>query len=430
MIRLPFRLKEFDPRITWASSRAQAVWEPRIATVSQLWQEVEYEAVKTGVKRSVLQVVPSGSLAARVARAAGDGLVAVPLAQVAQSASYASGPVKGPLTAYKVAITTYADAAAWAQAWAGQENDQIGQLLGYPDCCRAFFQRVWVEEKWFDTTVPQALHTYGDNKDAWCNVLWRWLGVRAVSHLPCGFWCDHTHQIGKQMVQVFREMHGTGAEWLEEILHWPVRYTSLHGLAEITTPILRMCVATDALAEKMTVDYKGPRYPDEGAQGGFPHKRTSQVHDVVNTPLKVNIGQSRQDPTHNGFQSREAQNEAHDRVLSVLPLQLYRTIVDLGCGNGALARKIPATRRVGVEQDVARAAVAQAQLDQVYIGDCQDRLWVNTLIAGEQPDLIIAQQDRNPPETLPANIAVLSYSYEAGKEMAIIRPKATFMPTG
>ena len=54
------------------------------------------------------------------------------------------------------------------------------------------------------------------------NILWRWMGVRAVPHLPCRSDCAATIELADQMLAVGRE-GGFGAEvdWLLEILSWP-----------------------------------------------------------------------------------------------------------------------------------------------------------------------------------------------------------------
>jgi hypothetical protein len=43
------------------------------------------------------------------------------------------------------------------------DDRTIGRLLGYPDCCREFFKRVWVDEGMVDTTWPVAVATAGAN---------------------------------------------------------------------------------------------------------------------------------------------------------------------------------------------------------------------------------------------------------------------------
>jgi len=102
---------------------------------------------------------------------------------------------------------------------------------------------------------------------------------------------------------------------------------------------------------------------------------------------------------------------AHRALLQIAPGP-YRTVVDLGCGDGTLLSKIPAQRRVGVESDPVRARHAR-NLDRIVVADCTIADTVQRVLDDERPDLVIAQRDRNPPHTL-SGYPVLSYSYESG----------------
>ena len=78
--------------------------------------------------------------------------------------SYASTPVAAeygkPFT-FRFVLGMSADLAEFKTAWDRSDDRTIGKLLGYPDCCRDFFKRVWVDEGLVDTTWPMALNTTG-----------------------------------------------------------------------------------------------------------------------------------------------------------------------------------------------------------------------------------------------------------------------------
>jgi len=405
--RLPFKLPEWAPRVTWVSEEARVVWEPRISQVSQSWIETERDLVAAGVRPSALQHVSPEQLPELMQREALRGLIVLPLAQVAKTQSYQSASVSlaaGAPFDYRCAITHPEHAAGWANAWSQGNNDEIGRLLGYPDCCRRFFEQAWVKERWMDTTWPMAQaegHTADiHNNGGVVNLLWRWHGVRSVSHLPCSFRCLASRQMQDDAFTVMRQKFPNEQQWLEEILSWPVEWTALHGIAEIRTPIHRTSVATDATAEKLTVNYHGNGYPAEGAQGlKFPHRKVKPVS-------LMRLSNSKD----NGFASHAAMQEAHSKLLSLLTPP-YKTVLDLGCGDGVLLSKIPATRRVGVETDQRVAKLAEGRVDRVIVGDVTNRAFVDKVIAEEKPDLVLAQRNRNPVETVNAPL-VLSYTYD------------------
>jgi hypothetical protein len=65
----------------------------------------------------------------------------------------------------------------------------------------------------------------------------------------------------------------SGGYWCREILSWPAEWSSLHGIAEIRTPILKISTNTDAVDTTCVVRFLGSGYPEEGAFGlAFPYQ--------------------------------------------------------------------------------------------------------------------------------------------------------------
>lgn len=368
MKRLPFVLPEWT-RIAWASDRARAVWEPRISRIARAWEEVERLAVADGVKPSTLQSCAPETLASLVSTAAQRGTVVLPLGQVGSLGTYTSSsvaPTAGQPWVYRVAVTRADLAADWATAWAKSDDPTIGRLLGFPACCREFFQKYWVRDRRVDTTYAMTDDRGGD-VDGPANILWRWMGVRLVSHLPCSFGCRASAEISREMMGVGIR-HGFAEEmgWAADVLSWPVEWSALHGIAEVRTPILRVSTRTDATADKLVVRYRGTGYPDEGASGtGFPFERRAAY--VPLTSLRSY--RSAFDPRDNGFSSEGAENAAHAVVRAAVDSS--GAALDLGCGDGRLVRDIVgfgSGRAYGVEVDPARAARAKVRLTEVVVG--------------------------------------------------------------
>ena len=405
MKRLSFRLPEYAPRTTWSSAQAREVWEPRIRAVSQAWVVAERDSVAAGVRPSALQHVSPEGLPELMKVEAARGLIVLPIEQVAKVDTYRSGTaalLPGGSFEYKCVITRPEHAAAWAK---GPNDDVQGELLGTPLCCRLFFDRVWTRERWIDTTWPM----YGDAAGvllaqpvATLNMLLRWHGVRPVSHLPCSPDCVETLKLAEGLAALLPE---PVRSWHRELLSWPTLYTSLHGIAEITTPIMRTSVATDALAEKAEVRYLGTGYPAEGARGlGFPFRQ-----EVPVKPLMLVL----QNVSDNGFSSREAQDAAHKTLLSVAGSRTWRTVVDLGAGNGTLLMKMPAKIRIAIESDPKRATHIPDNVTTRVV-DCTQPGALDALYAKlGADDLVIAQAVRNPPGFFARRAFwLLSYSYE------------------
>ena len=135
----------------------------------------------------------------------------MPVAMSGTSPGYAStsvGPRVGEPFEYRVAVGALADVAELKHAIDAGDDGTMGRLLGFPDCCIAFFRKTWVNEGCVDTTWAMAAN--GGRVDETgrlieidadtpfqANILWRWMGARAVPHLPCSFSCQATVALRK-----------------------------------------------------------------------------------------------------------------------------------------------------------------------------------------------------------------------------------------
>jgi hypothetical protein len=300
-------------RIMWANRRAQDIWEPRINAIQKAWAQIEIDSVLDGIR--------TAGLVFGLPHVAG-----LPITPVAEN-RFAIGPAADHL----------------AMAFRTNDNQQIGKLLGYPKCCRDFFDRTWATGM-LDTVA----HMSGDgNGPVQCNILGRWLGVRLVMHLPCSWRCERSIVVADNL----RELWPRDAyEMAAEILSWPVQYSTRNGIIEVAFPVLKFAArgtpGETALVQRMGVA------PSESATGvSFPFnapKRLLQLSDA--TALA------------NGFTSLKAMSDAHAMILATLEdSPPHGLTVDLGCGSGHLMRRVGQTFNVpvlGVEVDPLRAAGA------------------------------------------------------------------------
>lgn len=371
MVKLDFQLPEFR-RVVWTSAHAREVWEPRIQRVSAVWNEIERLAVLSHFKPAALQVLTPDELIEVSAWCAYHNLSCLPLSRQGAVTGYANataGVVEGKPWAYRVVIARTELASLFVQLWKEQDDDRIGACLGFPECCRRFFSYYWVKEGWRDLTFPMVkgevdareLRVGGPLE---CNILLRWLGIRLVSHLPCSFYCEPTAEIGQTLGLLgVRNGYVQEMDWLTQMLSWPVRWTSLHGIGIVTTPVLKIVTDSTPLSHKVMIDRDGPVYPDEGARGTeFPFK---QLHTLI--VRRAN------DYADNGFRSREAMEKAHRVVMMAVEKALLgpvgggkQYVLDLGCGNGKLLEEIitraPWLIPSGVEVDEGRFQKAARRL--------------------------------------------------------------------
>jgi hypothetical protein len=289
--RLDFTLPDFT-RWSWVSDRARDVWEPRIHRITRAWLQIEWLSVTAGVRACGVTIATPEQFIQQAPAWAEQGLNALPVEMVGVSGQpYASTTVPQQAAkpfAFRLVLGAPADVAAFKRAWDESDDRRIGELLGYPTCCREFFRQIWVEQSLLDTTWPMAMNSATDHRGITtielsgapeANILWRWIGVRAVPHLPCRFDCARSVELAQRMLAVGRDAgYSQEVDWLLAMLDWPVEWSALHGIAEIKTPLLKISTRTDATAGKYSVRRAGTGYPLEGGLGlGFPWVRLDHV---------------------------------------------------------------------------------------------------------------------------------------------------------
>lgn len=376
---MPFtsELPEFTRRI-WVSPEARAAWEPRIQRVVRAWREIERLSVVHGLRASALRFEEPEDLPSAAAWAAAHRIVPLPLTRSASGshpyATTSAPPVDGEPWQYRVVLVKPKAVRRWLDAWSADDHSAMGAVLGYPACCRKFFQKVWVDDGMIDTTWPVAQGASGERTVSVeghapeNNILLRWLGVRAVSHLPCSFDCQPTRVQGHAMLEL-GERHGWREEvdWIREALSWPVEWSALHGIAEIKTPVVKVSARTDATAGKYVVRLEGTGYPAEGARGTvFPYRENPGAKLTRSRSFRtlVQLADVR-DWRDNGFATEDAQERAHavlERAAS--SASTPGSVLDLGCGNGALLARLgtrwAGARLHGIELDQGRAQRGRA----------------------------------------------------------------------
>lgn len=410
----------------YAGARAREIWAPRINAFNSKWERLEWLTVAEGIRSGALTFCRPEDLPKKTRELRKYGLEIVTLNVSGSGTQYtaSSSPVvAGKAWNYRVGICKQGEADAWVNAWGedSPDNELVGQLLGYPDCCRHFFERIWVAERWVDTTWPMAENTGAGMsrltfQDAEAlmihgalgpeaNILGRWLGIRYVPWLPCAFDCKRTIALATEFSAVAQDagLWEAMAPALE-LLNAPIEWSALHGCGELKFPVLKISFRTDATAEKYVVRFTGEAEL-EGAVTGtvFPYRRQAgnvltesksyrkafegnggkdpddvlieNLRDagaaVIRIPLAEVLLPDPRDWSDNGFSSREAMDTAHAALLAVTSEIVAGPVLDLGCGNGSLLEKLvertPIVRPHGIELDQDRVDRARDRMPEAVI---------------------------------------------------------------
>lgn len=322
----------------WSSPDARRTWEPRVKAVVTAWAKAEVSSVLTGVRSSALLTLTPEGLVDLTRQATLAGARVVPLAAAKISGAYSAASARTGAPGLRVALAAeHVDPVEWTRAWGSNDDAVIGELLGFPRCCRDFFARTWGAGL-RDTTWAQACGWENASGQAVvggspeCSMLLRWLGVRLVTHLPCSFECEETSRIAQQFLALLPE---DARQWALELLDAPTTWTAVNGAAEVTVGgALKFAASTDAWAKRREVVRRG-----SGA------------------PLAVEPPTVWED---NGFATCEAMKAAHAVVAQAAfaPGLPVPRALDLGCGDGQLLNQVT-TEGYGVE--MSRAVVRRGR---------------------------------------------------------------------
>lgn len=286
MQRLDFRLPSFC-RVCWVSTEARRVWRPRLDRVRSAIPQIERQSVPR-LRRAAISDLSQDRLADVLEWCARRNLAAVPLALRCRRQSlhgHRVEPSEGLPLQYEIGIAPADDVEALRAAHSAADSTRLGDLLGYPTCCQRFFQErlasdaitdpIWIVARQDDEPDARTCDVAGPLE---ANILLHAVGVRAIPHIPCSFACEESARLGRRILELgraggFREE----MDWLEEMLAWPIEWSSLHGIAEVKLPIAKIALDSDATAVTYAVRRSGDQYPAEGARGlHFPFQPPSR----------------------------------------------------------------------------------------------------------------------------------------------------------
>lgn len=336
-------------RVAWVSEEARQKWDPIFHQITAESNRVEMETVRLGMRKCGLHSFNPRELS-NIAKQMAFRVLDVN--GYIERWGNTSPPYKqGEPFMLRTVVGKEADVEQFACAYRDGHAKIMGDLLGYPECCIAAFDKWWVREKKRDFTWEMLQSKTNQRR----MVVYPWesinpllirVGVRLISHLPCTYHCYPSLVMAQKYEELWDEQL---LERAHEILSWPLEWSSLHGAAEIRTPVCKIICSSEYKAKEHVIQFAGENYPAEGARGRvFPYT----------------LGVDRY--SNNGFSNEDAMRQAHgviEQVARHADASSIHTIYDPGCGNGELLSKLgnifPNAELYGV--DINPHAVAQAQ---------------------------------------------------------------------
>ena len=273
MEELNFRLPDVV-RVAWVSEEARSAHQPQIERVRKAWSSAEWRSVAARIRPCARVMISPKLFQAFNDDVSAQGLKVYPLRVI----ELTSNRKNASSIWMEAVVGTRRDAKLFVKAWKQRDTLEMGRMLGYPPCCTNFYRTIEVRQL-IDHTWLAAMNTKTANREdrairitapdlPWGNTLLRKISLMAVQHLPCSFDCARSLELAAQFIGLMRDDgYEEETRYLTEALAWPMEWSGLHGIAEIRTPVVKICTRTDSTAQKVVVQWLGSQYPSEGARG-------------------------------------------------------------------------------------------------------------------------------------------------------------------
>lgn len=272
---LDFKLNKFF-RILWTSKMALDYWQPRINSIIECLDEIEWKSISFGIRKCSLKRINKNQLEKFNLIIGKLGLFSEAFESIDTEATWI---IIGKLDSIKELILAYRK----------NDNKNFDRLLGAPECCSNFCNLVFKKESLIDIIWPTAYSTNTKNiinektieieQENKVNIFLNNLGIRPVFHFPCSLDCKESIKIFEKIISLFEEFnYYKELEDFKNILQWPLEWSSLHGISEIKTPVFKISMNTDSTPENYTIRFNGKIFPENGSNGiTFPFRKPAKL---------------------------------------------------------------------------------------------------------------------------------------------------------
>jgi len=241
--------------LSWNSAKIKRKWEPIQREIQNAVAFAEYEGVKRGHRRCDVYQLDPHSFDHQIEKVFMDGLSYLPILRSQLYPGfghrhYLVEELKQDTFVYGVVGKTLEDAKLFKKASVGDvDHNQIGELLGYPKCCRDWFLEVWLKEGSCDPMYETALNTSNHevNDDGSVTVggnpkynrLIRYFGLQAIPYFTCSYECKESEKFIDWFYGLMYEKAPDACEMLLEALNMPMKWSLNNLIIYIEHPLFR-----------------------------------------------------------------------------------------------------------------------------------------------------------------------------------------------
>jgi len=259
-------IKSFS-RLIWKTAESKNTWESCISRISSFVSELEILSVVEDHRKAAWQTISEDEMTTFSERMNKQGLYAVPIARVAKFEGFAhrhEAPSKDKISNICVIVAkTLSIVEEFRHAYHAKDSVIQGRLLGYPECCSHFFQKVWaqgfIDPIWQMAENSKRVEKLDGNSvkvfaSPYSNPLLRYIGVRAGFHIPCAFDCEESVKVNKQRLELGHKIDSQLCSKLEKLLRLPMRWDVLNGIGQVSTPYFYIVFQSVPVTEKYSVE--------------------------------------------------------------------------------------------------------------------------------------------------------------------------------
>lgn len=155
------------------------------------------------------------------------------------------------------------------------DHSTVGKYLGFPDCCREFFNEVWIGQERVDPMYEISCNSEnaepidGDRENLrivdpnpGTNVLWRYFGLGFITHLPCSWDCEKSIDIARTRYRIMCENgYEEEANAMYQWLNAPHVWDGYKSICHIRNRHMAASSSTSCYWSKKRIEWKEKHSP-------------------------------------------------------------------------------------------------------------------------------------------------------------------------
>jgi len=270
-------------KFNWRSEAIAEEWEPLRRRIYQAVNFAEYESVKRHLRRCDVYDLTPSNFDNQIKKVFLDGLYFLPILRSKTYGGYGyrhyhATTIDENTFIYGVVSHNLEDAITFHDAGVVDvkqrirdyptkhiDHNKTGELLGYPECDRRFFQETWLKDGCLDPMHEVALNTESVEKikaghvkvsgSVLLNRLIRYWGFNLIPFFPHSFDCEEAITYGKWWFKLMQEHDQAAADACLSALSMPMVWSLQNCIIRVEHPLFSGSANGYYTSEKKVVEW-------------------------------------------------------------------------------------------------------------------------------------------------------------------------------